>query len=156
MYWVRKGEIGGSPIPYTRDEIEEWKRNGVKRVLILPEDWEIEEAWGSVDYYYSTLNELGLEYLHVRIPDGHPPKMNQFTSIFNWLRKGKGNLVHCIGGMGRTGTIIASYLVLVEGLDAESAIEEVRRYKPGAIQTYEQELFVFEIERLKEKWKIHS
>jgi Predicted protein-tyrosine phosphatase len=57
--------------------------------------------------------------------------------------------------MGRTGTVIASYLVLSEGLDAESAIDEVRRYKPGAIQTYEQELFVLEVERLKGKWKTH-
>ena len=155
MYWVRKGIIGGSPIPYTKEELEEWKKNGVKRVLILPEDWEIEEAWGSVDYYYSLLDELGFEYFHVRIPDGYPPTLQQFIEIYKWLRQGKGNLVHCVGGMGRTGTVIASYLVLSEGLDAESAIEEVRRYKPGAVQTYEQELFVLQVERMREKWKIH-
>jgi protein-tyrosine phosphatase len=155
VYWVRKGIIGGSPIPYTRDELEEWRQRGVKRVLILPEDWEIEEAWGNVEYYYETLKELGFEYYHIKIPDGHPPTMEQFIRIYNWLKQGKGNLVHCVGGMGRTGTVIASYLVLSEGLDAESAIDEVRRHKPGAIQTYEQELFVLEVERLKGKWKTH-
>ncbi|MDT7875718.1 protein phosphatase [Sulfolobus sp. SCGC AB-777_L09] len=151
MYWVRKYVIGGSPIPYTEDEIDEWVKNGVKRVLILPEDWEIEEAWGSVDYYLSVLKSKGLEFYRSPIPDGYPPTLDQFLKIYNWLKNGKNNLVHCVGGMGRTGTIIASYLVLKEGLDAESAIEEVRAKKPGAVQSYEQELFVFEVERLRER-----
>ncbi|MEM3950599.1 MAG: protein phosphatase, partial [Saccharolobus sp.] len=44
MYWVRRKAIGGSGLPYTENEILEWRKEGVKRVLVLPEDWEIEES----------------------------------------------------------------------------------------------------------------
>ncbi|QIW23444.1 protein phosphatase [Sulfolobus sp. S-194] len=153
MYWVRKGIIGGSPIPYTEDELDEWKREGVKRILVLPEEWEIEEAWGSMDYYFHLLKEKGFEFLHEAVPDGYAPTFDQFLRIYEWLKKGNANLVHCIGGIGRTGTIIAGYLVLKEGLDSGEAIEEVRNYRPGAVQTYEQQLFLLQLEKMREKWR---
>ncbi|GAA5419601.1 hypothetical protein Stok01_01563 [Sulfurisphaera tokodaii] len=153
MYWVRKGIIGGSPIPYTEDELDEWKREGVKRILILPEEWEIEEAWGSMDYYFSLLREKGFEFLHEPIPDGYAPTFDQFLRIYEWLKKGYANLVHCVGGIGRTGTIIAGYLMFEEDLDSGEAIEEVRNYRPGAVQTYEQQLFLLQLEKMKEKWR---
>ena len=153
MYWVRKGKIGGSQIPYTEDEIEEWKKQGVKRVLVLPEEWEIEEAWGSTDYYFSILKEKGLEFLHVPIPDGYPPTFDQMKIIYEWLKRDSNNLVHCVGGIGRTGTVIAAYLILEEGMDSGEAIEEVRNYRPGAVQTYEQQLFLLQLEKMRDKWK---
>ncbi|BFH73650.1 dual specificity protein phosphatase family protein [Sulfurisphaera javensis] len=153
MYWVRRGIIGGSPIPYTEDEIDEWKKNGVKRVLVLPEEWEIEEAWGSSVYYFTLLKEKGFEFLHIPIPDGYPPTFDQMLEIFKWLKKDNGNLVHCVGGIGRTGTVIAAYLILEEDLDSGEAIEEVRNHRPGAVQTYEQQLFLLQLEKMKEKWR---
>lgn len=153
MYWVRRKIIGGSPLPYTEDEIESWKKEGVKRVLILPEDWEIEEAWGDKEYYFSVLRSRNFEYLHVPIPDGGVPNEKQFITIMRWLlSKKEGNLVHCVGGLGRTGTILASYLILTEGLDADTAIDEVRRVRPGAVQTYEQLMFLLNVEGMKKNW----
>ncbi len=148
MYWVRRGIIGGSSMPYYVDELEEWRAQGVKRVLILAEDWEIEEAWGSADYYFSLLKEKGFEFLHSPVPDGHPPKEDQFEEILSWLEKGKGNLVHCVGGIGRTGTVIAGYLMRKEGLTAQQAVEEVRKFRPGAVQTLEQFKFLLRLEGL--------
>lgn len=144
MYWVRKNIIGGSALPYTIDEIKEWKRNGVKKVLVLPEDWEIEEAWGDVNYYFSLLEENGFKYLHIPIPDGLAPTDEQFEEILKWLN-GSGNLVHCVGGIGRTGTVIAAYLIVKEGLNVGEAIDEVRYYRPGAVQTLEQHEFLLRI-----------
>ncbi|HCA46062.1 MAG TPA: protein-tyrosine-phosphatase, partial [Armatimonadetes bacterium] len=46
--------------------------------------------------------------------------------------------VHCMAGLGRTGTMIACYLVS-QGMPAEEAIAEVRRARPGSIQTEQQE-----------------
>ncbi|AOL17134.1 protein phosphatase [Sulfolobus sp. A20] len=153
MYWVRERVIGGSPIPYNEYEIEEWKRQGVKRVLVLPEDWEIEEAWGDKEYYFDVLRSKGLEYIHVPITDGEAPTDDQFLIIMRWLNSKKvGNLVHCVGGIGRTGTILASYLILFEGLDLEEALDEVRRVRPGAVQTYQQEMFLLRIEGMRKNW----
>jgi protein-tyrosine phosphatase len=148
MYWVRKYIIGGSEIPYTENDIIEWIDNGVKRVLVLAEDWEIEEVWGIKDYYFKVLEELGLEFYNEPIPDGQAPDIDQLIRIMKWLKSGKGNLVHCLAGLGRTGTIIASYLMLTENLDSSQAIEEVRRYKPSAIQTYSQELFLIKLDNM--------
>ncbi|MCQ4342729.1 MAG: dual specificity protein phosphatase family protein, partial [Sulfolobaceae archaeon] len=62
------------------------------------------------------------------------------------LSKGKGNLIHCVGGIGRTGTVIAGYLMLTESLNAQQAVEEVRKYRPGAVQTLNQFKLLLELE----------
>lgn len=52
--------------------------------------------------------------------------------------------VHCILGLGRTGTMLACYLVKDKGLAPADAIAEIRRLRPGSIETYEQEKAVFQ------------
>lgn len=151
MYWVRKREIGGSCLPYSVDEIREWKAKGVKRVLVLPEEWEIEEAWGTADYYFSILKDNGLDYIHVPIPDNYPPSIAQFNEIYEWLNKGKGNLVHCVGGIGRTGTIIAAYLIMKESYEPYDAVAEVRKYREGAVQSLQQFEFLMKLSSSKTK-----
>ena len=54
------------------------------------------------------------------------------------LRAGFNVLVHCKGGLGRAGTI-AARLMTELGCDPEDAIAEVRRVRPGAIETPAQE-----------------
>jgi atypical dual specificity phosphatase len=43
-------------------------------------------------------------------------------------------VVHCAGGLGRTGTVLAAYLVH-RGRSAEEAIAEIRRQRPGSVET---------------------
>lgn len=52
--------------------------------------------------------------------------------------------VHCALGFGRTGTMLACYLVKERALAAGDAIAEIRRLRPGSIETYEQEKAVFQ------------
>ncbi len=47
-------------------------------------------------------------------------------------------MVTCAAGIGRTGTILASYLVNT-GYDADEAIAYIRQLRPGSIQTDGQE-----------------
>ena len=57
-------------------------------------------------------------------------------------------------GCGRTGTMLACYLVSKEGYSAEEAIAEVRRRRKNSIETKTQEKAVIEFERsLKESSK---
>ena len=51
-------------------------------------------------------------------------------------------LIHCRGGLGRSGMIAARILVEL-GWDPEPAIQKVREVRPGAIETTDQESFVF-------------
>ena len=55
----------------------------------------------------------------------------------------QGVCVHCMAGVGRTGTMLAVYLVKSRGLSAQQAIQEVRRQRPGSIETQSQEEAVF-------------
>ena len=57
------------------------------------------------------------------------------------LRSGKKIAIHCKGGLGRTGTI-AALLLRHLGFSAEKSIELVRKSRPGAIETEEQEIFI--------------
>lgn len=54
------------------------------------------------------------------------------------LDAGERVLVHCRGGHGRSGTIVAALLV-DSGLATEDAISMIRRVRPGAIETPGQE-----------------
>ena len=56
-------------------------------------------------------------------------------------------MVHCLAGLGRTGTILASYLVKYENMSADEAIEKVRKIRPGSIQSYPQEEMIFRFEK---------
>ncbi len=91
----------------------------------------------------------GLQYLHLPVPDFHPPTLQQAEQFIDFAKKqreaGRALAVHCRGGYGRTGTMLACYLVALGGT-AEESIRQVRRRRPGSIETEEQEQFVRTVE----------
>ena len=54
--------------------------------------------------------------------------------------------VHCGAGLGRSGTLIAAYLVS-QGAAPDDAMAQVRSARPGSIETLEQEAAVHEFAR---------
>jgi len=56
-------------------------------------------------------------------------------------------LVHCLAGMGRTGVILACYLVKYQNMSADKATQKVRKERPGSIQSYPQEEIIFRFEK---------
>jgi len=62
----------------------------------------------------------------------------QLTSMLN---NGQSIVVHCLGGLGRSGSIAARLLVEL-GIEPDVAIERVRQARPGAIETIAQEYYV--------------
>lgn len=77
---------------------------------------------------------------HLPIPDGGVPDalfesawQSVGAELRHRLRRGERIVIHCKGGLGRTGTLAARLLVEL-GMPAEEAIDRVRVARPGAIE----------------------
>src|SRR5690606_5893278 len=93
--------------------------------------------------HQDTLERYGMEYLHLPITDYHPPSIEQIQQCVAFIdrvaqEKGVATLIHCLAGRGRTGTMLAAYLVHHnKGMKAEDAIGIVREKRPGSMETPE-------------------
>jgi ADP-ribosyl-[dinitrogen reductase] hydrolase len=92
--------------------------------------------------------ELGIEWIHTPIVDGSVPDdafLEKWRSIALHLResldRGETIVFHCLGGLGRAGTM-AACLLIETGFDPAAAIAAVRGARPGAIENKAQEDFV--------------
>ncbi|HVS16328.1 MAG TPA: cyclin-dependent kinase inhibitor 3 family protein [Thermoanaerobaculia bacterium] len=94
---------------------------------------------------------LGWEWRGFPIPDMDVPgDRAAFRSLLGEIRglldDGRCVILHCLCGLGRSGTVAAAVLVEL-GMQAAEAIAAVRRARPGAIQTLDQERLVRELRR---------
>ena len=59
----------------------------------------------------------------------------------NTLIEGGRVVVHCRGGLGRSG-IVAALLLIEAGIASRAAVDSVREARSGAIETIQQEAYV--------------
>jgi len=87
------------------------------------------------------LARYGLRELHMPVVDFMAPTLDQVAraigAIDESFRSGERVAVHCAYGLGRTGTLVACYLVHT-GAAADDAIVRVRQLRPGSIETLAQ------------------
>ena len=90
----------------------------------------------------------GIDYLRLPIPDfgipgtaWHAQWQVEGPGLLARLRAGESIVLHCKGGLGRTGMIAARMLVEL-GCTPEDSIAAVRQARSGTIETREQEAYV--------------
>lgn len=140
--WLKKSKIAGSARPVTEDELKALKEEGVQAIVSLT----------GTPLNPEVVSRLGFEYLHSHISG--VPSVEQLDEIIKFVEEknvqSKPVLVHCGEGKGRTGTVLAAYLVY-HGLSADEAIRMVGGKRPGSIENLEQENAVREFEKLLKK-----
>ena len=115
--------------------------------LSLVEDHEFSE-YCAQDVLEIEAVKRSINWYHLPIVDMKIPEKNvlkKITSLRSDFTKaitsGYSIGIHCKGGLGRSGTMAAVLLVDL-GFSRKSAIETVRKFRPGAIETKEQEAFI--------------
>ena len=91
----------------------------------------------------------GIEVLRFAIEDMNVPREAEaeeyeglIRNIVERMRGGENVVVHCRGGLGRTGTVAACVLIALGDHSADEAIDAVRAARRGTVQTEGQEDFV--------------
>jgi protein tyrosine phosphatase (PTP) superfamily phosphohydrolase (DUF442 family) len=91
------------------------------------------------------VQEHGLTYRHIPVADFHPPTNGQADAFVRFVDEQlaqDGQVVaHCQAGIGRTGTMLASYLIST-GLSADDAVTAVRRRNPHSVESDDQRAFL--------------
>lgn len=100
------------------------------------------------------LKSAKMAYLHLPIVDYSTPTLAQIDELVEFVQtqnaNGKAVCVHCAAGIGRTGTMLACYLVAL-GETAEQAINSVRAIRVGSIETKAQEQCIHDYETRRQK-----
>ena len=141
--WIVENRLASMPFPSTEDAYIVLQQIGIKVILNLSE------------YLDDTPLLSAFSVYHIQIASfkewGHKPptlqQMQQAVSIIQTsLTSKQPILVHCVHGLGRTGTILAGYLTTC-GFTAQGAIDYTRKLRPGSIETEEQEAAIYDYER---------
>lgn len=150
LWWVIPNGLAGMPMPFIHierrlnhggalaaynDELPHLYAAGIRTIVSLlniPTDKPVYES-------------AGFAFLCLPVADGSAPTIDQVLDFTNFVdgQRAVNNpvAVHCEAGLGRTGTMIAAYLI-VKGGTLESAISQVRAAESKAIETAAQSQFL--------------
>lgn len=153
FYWLIEGLLAGCSRPGGRERGNPFES---KREALPEEDhqldddltWLEEQGIGSILSLTETplnaevLARHHLAVLHLPVPDMTPPTTGQLVRALEFIdeqhAQGRAVVVHCLMGQGRTGTVLAAYLIR-SGASAAEALRTVRAVCAGAVESSAQE-----------------
>ena len=150
IYWISAnarfaGRLALSARPrggdWLEDEVRAWRQSGVDHVVSLLTAEEVRELDLEAEARQCGLQ--GLEFTSVPVEDrGLPPSAHAFMQtahrLWMQLREGRGVLVHCRQGIGRSSLLAASVLVQ-GGVDGPLALEMIEQARGRPVPDTEEQ-----------------
>ena len=134
-FWIKNPFLAIGPYP-ENNELIELKELGFKSIINLTER----------NNNINQIKENFISSLNIPIEDFGVPTFKDLWKFVRYInfyeRVNLPTYMHCFAGRGRSGTFAAVYL-LMNGYNAQDAIKEIRNIVDGAIETEEQERFVY-------------
>lgn len=105
--------------PRSHDDLEVVRNGGIAAIVNL-----CAECYDLADIE----KNAGFEVFDIPVPDEAAPSLKELEEAVSWMAQrigaGKRILVHCRFGIGRTGTLVAAYL-MSEGLSFRQALRKM-------------------------------
>jgi atypical dual specificity phosphatase len=130
-HWVFPDRLLACSYPWGSDGLARLAERGITVIVNLHER----------GHDPARLKRAGLTEIHLPVTDFSPPSPEQLARGVQVIRRALAAdqrvAVHCQAGLGRTGTLLACYLVSM-GLSADAAVARIRAIRPGSVETAEQ------------------
>lgn len=138
--WVEEHKLAASGFPASRGQVEWLVGRGIAAILTLTPDALPEQV----------VTGLRLNLMHLPMQDHSIPELGTLERgvafIRDQLAKGNPVLVHCLAGEGRTGCLLAAYLIAEEEMTTGEVLTRLRAIKPAFVEpTQEKSLKKYEL-----------
>ncbi len=139
--WVIRGKLAGSARPENETQLRWLRDKGIKALVCLNKEHPLDDG---------QVRELGFEYLFLPVKDFTAPTQDNMIEFVRFarqmIRHNMPVVVCCGAGIGRTGAMLAAYLV---GLcfSPEEALKKIEVMRGVGVESYGQREAVFEYAR---------
>jgi atypical dual specificity phosphatase len=134
LWWVIPGKLAGVRKP-TATELKELQGAGIRAIVSVMHDK------SNLELY----ERENIPHLWLPIQIASSPSRSQVEELIAFVdryhRQGVGIAVHCTGGLHRTGTMLAAYLIL-NGSSAEDAMQTIETANSQAVLELAQSVFL--------------
>ena len=139
--FVLPGRLAGLGWPFRRDTLPEATSDLLREAGVTV----LVNLTGEPYSRFARSAMTSLRLVDLPIEDFEAPTREQADELwclFSELPPGQAMAVHCVAGIGRTGTLLACLLGRERGLSADDALVQLRVLRPGSVETLAQEDFI--------------
>lgn len=139
--WVIRGKLAGSARPENEAQLRWLRDKGIRTLVCLNKERPLDDK---------QVRELGFEYLFLPVKDFTAPTQDDMIEFVRFAHEMIGHnmpvVICCGAGIGRTGTMLAVYLVSLS-FSPEEALQKIEVVRGVGVESYSQREAVFEYAR---------